>query len=608
MKTTLKLCLILLGFSGLNSYAMAPPITDSVTQTIKIAPLNLSGEELYQLYQKKEKSAATESEKIEALLLLEEANAKNNPQATYALAQNYLEGRFTPVNLEKAAQLIGKYKLESVQSLQISALEENADYAHFLTLKQQVSQQDPKALYELGQQYENGDHVPKNINKALNYYELAVAQNHVPTMIHIANLYETGERVPKKPEVARAWIEKATRSGDKDATKRLIYYYENGIGGETDYPLALNMTEKLAVENDSEAMFNLYRYYHEGIVAPKNDAEAQKWLQMAANHNNITAQLQLAALELDGAEDDQEKAFAIYQKLAQQGNPEAQLRLGEFYIYDLPEDQRDYLLGANWFEKAAKQGNLNAAYQLGLLYLYGRGTPQSYVKAAEWLTLAADKNDAEAQFNLAAFYAYGLGVQKNYPKAIELLEKSAQQGNSDAAYNLGFIYASGEEGTEQNYQKAYYWLSRSAADNNADAQYNLGILYSQGLGIEMNEEKALHYFTLACENKNADGCNIINKATQNAPADKTQTDETLQITEVNIQPKPKVEKTETPVESPKTKPKAEEDFILYQVKRGDLGSKIAKAHKVTEQDLIRWNNLKSLDYIQAGQTLKIYKK
>ena len=61
-----------------------------------------------------------------------------------------------------------------------------------------------------------------------------------------------------------------------------------------------------------------------------------------------------------------DKAFPIYQRLAEAGNPEAQLRLGEMYWFG-DATKPDLDKARQWFERSAKAGNADAAASLASL-------------------------------------------------------------------------------------------------------------------------------------------------------------------------------------------------------------------------------------------------
>lgn len=61
-----------------------------------------------------------------------------------------------------------------------------------------------------------------------------------------------------------------------------------------------------------------------------------------------------------------DKAFPIYQRLAEAGNPEAQLRLGEMYWFG-DATAPDLAKARQWFERSAQAGNQDAAASLASL-------------------------------------------------------------------------------------------------------------------------------------------------------------------------------------------------------------------------------------------------
>jgi len=62
----------------------------------------------------------------------------------------------------------------------------------------------------------------------------------------------------------------------------------------------------------------------------------------------------------------------------------------------------------------ADQGNAEAQMKLGFMYVAGEGIPQDYVEALKWFRLAADQGQANAQCFLGLMYFEGRGVPQNY--------------------------------------------------------------------------------------------------------------------------------------------------------------------------------------------------
>jgi hypothetical protein len=74
--------------------------------------------------------------------------------------------------------------------------------------------------------------------------------------------------------------------------------------------------------------------------------------------------------------------------------------------------QDDYQ-AANWFRRAAEQGEPAAQLHLGNMYAEGQGVPQDSREAAVWYRRSADQGFAQAQYNLGLWYANGEGGEQN---------------------------------------------------------------------------------------------------------------------------------------------------------------------------------------------------
>lgn len=88
------------------------------------------------------------------------------------------------------------------------------------------------------------------------------------------------------------------------------------------------------------------------------------------------------------ARGDYQSALKLWQPLADKGDAEAQLEIGDLYL-GTPTTKRDYVVAVNWFRKAAEQGNANAQLNMGIAYERGLGVPQNDKTSAEWYRKAA---------------------------------------------------------------------------------------------------------------------------------------------------------------------------------------------------------------------------
>jgi len=108
------------------------------------------------------------------------------------------------------------------------------------------------------------------------------------------------------------------------------------------------------------------------------------------------------------------------------------LALADFQAGMDAYNQGAYAIALKEFLPLAQQGNAEAQFKLGRLYQEGEGVPQAGAEAARWYRLAVAQGYAKAQYNLGVMYAYGQGVPTDYEEAIRWFRLAAKQGFVDA--------------------------------------------------------------------------------------------------------------------------------------------------------------------------------
>jgi len=146
-----------------------------------------------------------------------------------------------------------------------------------------------------------------------------------------------------------------------------------------------------------------------------------------AEGGNAMAQAQYAQiLQIgNGVEKNEAEAAKWYQKAADAGNDYAQANLGVFYQTGGCGVQKDLQKAKEMYEKSAAQGNAYAQYCLARLYEDGTGVKKDAQKASEWYGKAAKGGMAAAQSVYAFRLAAGDGVALNLTEALVWCEKAA---------------------------------------------------------------------------------------------------------------------------------------------------------------------------------------
>jgi uncharacterized protein len=116
----------------------------------------------------------------------------------------------------------------------------------------------------------------------------------------------------------------------------------------------------------------------------------------------------------------------------------------------------------------AQQGDPEAQTKLGVLYSVGIGVGADKQKAAEWYGKAAAQGFPRGEWNLAFLYVRGEGVARDYSKALALFRKAADQGLSAAQYDLGMMYLQGL-GVPPQPAAAESWLRKAVAQGSREA-------------------------------------------------------------------------------------------------------------------------------------------
>jgi len=240
----------------------------------------------------------------------------------------------------------GEFFLSYEEQMLLQKIQKNADEGQ------------PKFQNLLGIIYTLGIGTPKDMAKALMYFQQAAEQNDSHAEVNLGTLYENGTGVDRDYSQALNWFIKAADNGEPTAENRLGFMYQNGWGIQKDYSQALNWFQKAAAQGYPHAQANLGYMYQNSLGVPQNYTQALNWYQKAADQGNLLAETNLGCLYFDGhgTPQDYSKAFYWFQKAADQGDPDAESNLGVMYKYGKGV-AADSDLALKWFRKAADHGN-----------------------------------------------------------------------------------------------------------------------------------------------------------------------------------------------------------------------------------------------------------
>ena len=115
--------------------------------------------------------------------------------------------------------------------------------------------------------------------------------------------------------------------------------------------------------------------------------------------------------------------------------------------------------------RGAEQGDPEAQTRLGTLYQRGNGVPEDDAEGVAWYRRAAGQGYADAQFLLGFVYSNGEGVPLDYAESLASFHRAAEQGHDAAQWMLGTIYSRGRPGVPRDDVAAYMWLHLAVSQN-----------------------------------------------------------------------------------------------------------------------------------------------
>lgn len=140
----------------------------------------------------------------------------------------------------------------------------------------------PKAQYQLGDMYANGDKFAEDDGEATRWYRKAADKGHAPAMHALGLMYADGRGVRKNLEEAARWHHRAALKGLARAQIAIARAFAEGQGVRSDAENAATWYRRAAESGDGEGQLYLGLSYAEGAGVPRDPVLAYKWLHLAA--------------------------------------------------------------------------------------------------------------------------------------------------------------------------------------------------------------------------------------------------------------------------------------------------------------------------------------
>lgn len=272
------------------------------------------------------------------------------------------------------------------------------DSSDLKLLKKAAKAGDANALFQLGERYEAGNGITKDIGTAIEYYRKAADKGNVYALYKMGDVYY------------------------------FSWQYEDYV--KSDVNLAFDYYRKAGEAGYGEA-WNQMGFLVESIAERRNDFDAETKRKYLNNAINFYQKATEAKMEYD---------YAF-------------VKIADIYF----EQFQDYPRAAAYYEKASNKGYEAASLALGKMYLYGQGVNRNYQKAfALFKSIAGELTQktgghpseltfeinigssvkGQAQYFVGYMYENGFGVARNLSLARSWYQASADKDIEDAEVAL----------------------------------------------------------------------------------------------------------------------------------------------------------------------------
>lgn len=386
-------------------------------------------------------------------------------------------------------------------------------------LEERAALGDPTAQFALGQLYQQGHGVKKDLKKAVDYYMAAIAQQDLQAEYTLGIFYFNGEDGKHDYQQALGWFNDAAFKGNPESQYVLGRLLERGYQtpeGEwvvkPNRERAMSMYALAAFNKYGKAEYRLAEMLvqDQATVLSVQEKTKRQDLMKRLYEGAASKGVEAAVLPLaffDAMSDSKEKqghAYLVAEEKAQSGNTEAALLLGMLFDRGLgvEKDKRE---AVNWYKKA--KSNPVSAFILGTYYAEGHEVNQDKEEAATLLRQASAAGFSYADLNLAI-------LEHNKGQTfLTYLEKAHDLGNATASLLLA-DYSLGSGSDDAKIQEARNIYQNLAERGDRQAQLKLGYLFEQGLGGKANTKEAAHWYELAAHQGQATAQYLLGRLNQ----------------------------------------------------------------------------------------------
>ncbi|KAJ0173468.1 hypothetical protein K1T71_010617 [Dendrolimus kikuchii] len=324
-----------------------------------------------------------------------------------------------------------------------------------LKVKQAADSGYVPAKIKLAWSYLFGEGVELDVMKSKEIFEALAEEGNAEAHAGMGFLYATGIAVPVSQGKALVHYTMGAIGESDFAQMALAYRHWSGVTVPSSCPKAMDLYMKVAAKVAGQVTFSggpaiqrtrLIDEAEGGVGGGALDTDLIEYYQLLAEKGDVQAQVGLGQLHFQGGRGvtlDINKAFQYFHQAAKAGNAVANAFLGKIFLEGGDGIKADNETALRYFRKAAELNNPVGQSGLGIMYLQGRGVPKDTNVALKYFTMAANQGWVEGQLHLGFMYFGGIGVRRDFKQANKYFSLASQSGHVLALYHLGQMHAQG---------------------------------------------------------------------------------------------------------------------------------------------------------------------
>lgn len=320
----------------------------------------------------------------------------NEKGAQYEIGNIYYEGKYIQKDINKALHF---FKKAADQNVTIAQYNVGIIYHYNIVhrdIKRAIAYYKkaslmPEASFQLSVIYMNDKFNIHDIKKGLEYLKYAASKKYPPALFNLGSHYYY---VEKNIDKALDYLEMAAKYNVKEALTLLAIIYKEGIYTKMNISKSINYLQQASKLDHDIAHYILGALYLEGLVFDKNVKKAIYYLELASEKDNNKAYFLLGSIYQEGEDKikkDINKSIYYYKKASNRNNNFAKNNLGVIY----QKSQIGYSI--ELFEEAIKINNDRVAMlNLAKIYFYDETISKGKYKK-DWISLLIESANQDYQ-------------------------------------------------------------------------------------------------------------------------------------------------------------------------------------------------------------------